>query len=894
MTPNDTATTDLVKKKLQYWANQLNDMGRRNRLLFFRETRTSSLVISEPKALDVFERLVVSNKSIYSPLPPTKKKKGLFDELEDDTEENEEEKEEYVRKDEEFLSTKTIEQVNRVLNSLRYKARTIREEQGFNALYMGFGVLKWQEGISSEFSEAPLVLVPIDITRDGLGARFEIKLLEEETVINPTLQAKLEKDFNVELPDIEDNSTEENLNVYWQQVEKLVENYSGWEVLPKAVLAIFNFQTLMLIKDLEVNEEYFSRHPLIQMLSGGLENLLEEPNDVPSANDLDEKVDPQNVFQILDADSSQQEAVEAAKKGISFVLQGPPGTGKSQTIANIIAESMAAGKKILFVSQKSVALDVVHNRLSQHGLGEFCLEVHSYKKSKKDVIQDLGKALSARKGEITQNTTQKKQEIKRLRNELNELVKEHHTLRFEIKLSLFRALGELSKLYESPNLKFSLANIEKIDREKYEQLISTVREIASYREVIEHYSTYPWIGFKLKTSTIQDREEIAEKFEELAQILLSFTSSIQEIAEQLSLTPPETVNECFAILNVIRIFKTSVFGEEFGPIVERFSDDYHSISRILRPQYWKDISRLRKESRIEEKIPFDKLLPRLKILKKIRVSAIDTGLKPGGDYDLSSDRVRGLEKKSKDIVALYKFSITLFDKEKGPEILNSRFQANANELAQWFEERGGQTAKIPEWVNFSSVTEQAEAEGLGDFVKKILEEEISADQWVETYKRRFYVLLSDKIIETNLALSKFRSSAYNNTISRFRELDNELIELSSLEIREKLYAARPETTWVQSKSAETTILRKELNKQRRIKPLRLLFSEIPNLLLSLKPCLMMSPLTVSQLLDPEIFEFDIAIFDEASQIPPEYCKIRSMSSTDSGACRPLIPEHAVH
>ena len=65
----------------------------------------------------------------------------------------------------------------------------------------------------------------------------------------------------------------------------------------------------------------------------------------------------------MDADSSQLEAIYHAKKGHSFVLQGPPGTGKSQTITNIIAECLAEGKKVLFVSEKMAALDVVHNRL---------------------------------------------------------------------------------------------------------------------------------------------------------------------------------------------------------------------------------------------------------------------------------------------------------------------------------------------------------------------------------------------------------------------------------------------------------------------------------------------------------------------------------------------------
>ncbi|VAW30383.1 DNA helicase related protein [hydrothermal vent metagenome] len=855
-----------VQDKLQYWMAHLRDMGRRNRLLFFKDTRASSIIISEPNALEIFDSLVVNGRSIYAPLSQNARK-SLFDESESD---DEGDATEYEKRDDEFLSNKTLENVNQVLSNLRYKARTVREEQGFNALYMGFGLLKWQEGTGSEFSEAPLVLVPIDIGREGLGARFSIELLEEEIVINPTLQTKLLKDFKIELKEIENGLTAETLTDYWKQVEQLVQNYEGWEVLSKVVIGIFNFQTLMLIKDLERNEEHYIRHPLIQMLSGRLDNLMNETGDVLNARDLDEKVSPLNVFQILDADSSQQEAIEAAKSGVSFVLQGPPGTGKSQTIANIIAESMAIGKKILFVSQKSVALDVVHNRLSQHGLGEFCLEIHSYKKNKKDVIQDLGKSLSARKGEAVQNSTQKKNELSRLRRELNDFVKELHTPRFGMKLSLFRVLGELGKVYESPNIKFSLGNIKTINTEQYQKHLSLIREIASYDLLISDFGDHPWKGFNRGSSTIQEREEISEKFEKIARILSSQIAATQDIAKGINIESPEKLRQHFDILRIVTVFKPLIFGDEFIDLTDRFLEKYDSIIRFLKPQYWKDISLLTKINWREEKLHLDKISRILMVLRKTREAALSNNLLPNGDYDLSLEVVNKLKNNHKEIIRLYKFAVSLFADDDQPEILQARFDVDAEGLVEWFSKLSTQTDQIIEWVNFRNIVQQGKDIGIGDFVNKALEKGIPANQWENAYKRRFYVLLSDLITQSHSALSKFRSSAHSNAIDRFRQLDNELREIASLEIREKLYKIRPEATWVQADSAETIILRKELNKQRRIKPLRRLFSEIPNLILNLKPCLMMSPLTVSQLLDPEIYKFDIAIFDEASQIPPEY------------------------
>ena len=260
-----------------------------------------------------------------------------------------------------------------------------------------------------------------------------------------------------------------------------------------------------------------------------------------------------------------------------------------------------------------MALDVVHNRLSQRGLGEFCLEVHSYKKNKKDVIQDLGKALSARKGELSQDSTQKKKELLQLRSELNCYVKELHTPRFGIQLSLFRTLGELGKVYESPNIKFSLSNIETIDVEQHQKHISTIREIVSYDSVIRNYDTHPWKGFSKRTSTIQDREDIVDKFERAVEVFSYQISTTQNIAKGVNIRLPETLQQYFDILRVVTVFRPSIFEEEFIDLTDRFIEKYGSATRFLRPLYWKDVSVLSDINWEGKKLPLDKTSRILKI-----------------------------------------------------------------------------------------------------------------------------------------------------------------------------------------------------------------------------------------------------------------------------------------
>ena len=104
---------------------------------------------------------------------------------------------------------------------------------------------------------------------------------------------------------------------------------------------------------------------------------------------------------VVDADSSQAEAIALAKAGGSFVLQGPPGTGKSQTITNIIAECIGDGKTVLFVSEKLAALNVVYDKLKKAGLEEFCLELHSHKANKRQVIDEFYQTLRLQKSRVS-------------------------------------------------------------------------------------------------------------------------------------------------------------------------------------------------------------------------------------------------------------------------------------------------------------------------------------------------------------------------------------------------------------------------------------------------------------------------------------------------------------
>ena len=169
-----------------------------------------------------------------------------------------------------------------------------------------------------------------------------------------------------------------------------LKDVNGFELTEEVVLSTFSFAKYLMWKDLVDRTDLLKKNPVVR-------HLIDTPKQtypgahkpMPDERRLDLEVNPRDLFMPLSADSSQTAAVVAAARGHDFVLFGPPGTGKSQTIANMIVQLLAIGKTVLFVSQKTTALEVVRRRLDKIGVGDYCLEVHSAKAQKTEVLAQL-------------------------------------------------------------------------------------------------------------------------------------------------------------------------------------------------------------------------------------------------------------------------------------------------------------------------------------------------------------------------------------------------------------------------------------------------------------------------------------------------------------------------
>src|SRR5260370_1907566 len=211
-------------------------------------------------------------------------------------------------------------------------------------------------------------------------------------------------------------------------------------------------------------------------------------------SEIDSVHDPSKVFAPLPADSSQMSAVMTASVGRDFTLFGPPGTGKSQTIANIIAQTLANGKTILFVSQKTAALEVVQRRLSEFGLGDYCLEVHSTKAQKSNVLSQLESAWRGRPPPTDTEWATQTSNLKTLRDELNALVRSLHS-RHANGIRPHDALGRVvADRDHLPYLSFDWSELDGHTEETVSNLRAACYTLRTAVEAVGEISVHPLQG----------------------------------------------------------------------------------------------------------------------------------------------------------------------------------------------------------------------------------------------------------------------------------------------------------------------------------------------------------------------------------------------------------------
>lgn len=444
--------------RIDQWKSRLLDLSLRNRLLNFKATKLTIPILSAAPE-HVEDELAAEIELSLHPKPKlmggedprnaetyTRQQRAdaLADHLRDE-----------LKHHRLHSALEAAEHASR-LTELYRGARVAMEENGTNTLYAAVGVLEWRETEHGDrVLRAPILLVPVELKRKSVLEGFTLHRIDEETRLNVTLMEMLRQQFQKEIPGLDplpEDASGVNVPLVFKLFRDAVRDLAGWEVKAEIWLSQFSFTKFLLWKDLSDRLDELTRNRVVHhLIHDAGRQYPNPPNDIRPEH-LDDGFHPREIFCPRSADSSQLAAVLAAAAGHDFVLEGPPGTGKSQTITNIIAHCLANGKRVLFVAEKRAALDVVHRRLRDEGLEPFCLELHSNKTGKADVVAQFDRSLKFIADTDSADWERRSLELERVRSALNSYTRALHT-RHACGLSAYQCLDYLLPRQKEPTVR---------------------------------------------------------------------------------------------------------------------------------------------------------------------------------------------------------------------------------------------------------------------------------------------------------------------------------------------------------------------------------------------------------------------------------------------------------
>lgn len=472
--------------------DKLLDLTKRNKLIKYTERKAYNLVIIDDSLEYLYDQLVAKEDELSFlalPLPKDDEDKALNEQewamkLGFSLDVTFKKPQNTKAKKKQIQTLHFVDKMNSILLKIFRDSKTFEQETGRNMLFLCLGFLKWKEiQYSDEYLLSPLICIPIEIKRNKIASTttFSICCINQNDVdINQALKEKLKADFDIQMPDFKGY----DCLGYLQKLSRIIEDREGWEVKSQVAIDFLRFEKILMYQDLkdwkgktpleeievfkdifqgkEFEGEYFSQEYEIDNLS------LNELRDYPL---------------VVDADSSQHSAIIDAINGKNIIIEGPPGSGKSQTITNIIALLLTRKKTVLFVSEKSAALDVVYRRLKQVGLGDFCLELHSHKTRPRHILKSISDRIEKRIELDHEIMERYISQINDRKKEIREYLDVLHQKYGKIKKKIFNIIWIVEK-YQSAK-KILEFDIEDADDWDYDKLLKTQKIIREYENLYQ-------------------------------------------------------------------------------------------------------------------------------------------------------------------------------------------------------------------------------------------------------------------------------------------------------------------------------------------------------------------------------------------------------------------------
>ena len=840
---------------------------------------------------------------------------------------------------------------------------------GGNALFLTLGMLSWDEesdfrGTSSKSSWcAPLYLYPV-ILEGGRGSPYTIRLDQHGTITpNYSLREKLLREPTLlDLPELEepvlDNSgIDVELNIA-RIKEKIENNQLNITVENRCSLGVFDYSNFLLWRDIREHWKGMAE------TSPAVHHMVYTPNEPyeEKIETSDEKAIPHCPHP---SDDSQMEAIQWALEGRSFRLEGPPGTGKTQTITNLIASCLANEKKILFVAEKSVALQQVKERLYEVGLGNFCLELHAKGDSDTRIRQNI----LAQIAEAAEATAEKRDRdwddlMFKSSHEENALDTYKDAVHSENKSgqTMWTAYNDLLDIGEGEEIPPPPGFLN-----EYETRWPVFREVAAdlpqLIQMAGGVHKNPWRFIEEMTFDELDRSQLNTVIDSLASSLEDFKQLSGKWSHLKDVYGPTEINDAvnalrLADLNLLptsdelafmgsETWKTAV--HEIRQDMEGLQKDSETIFNVLHEQlvdredaknlitltetvtkanlFTRGGARKKLHTALNDNVKtqdnkatyqamvqYVETLPRIenimdKIKNEIGIAVPQKSIFFGQDGASVADAFFGSllvlatsDKTSSDglksFISEIQQSATIEQLPRNvieninnkwidlttnlsvtPEsarrwVTNESFlDAWERDLEAWIHDRGenNRYLNLNRWANLLASLEKLEEIGFHTLRGNILQAEIPIEQLEQQVIRG---LLRKIITERRESgdLDIFDGSIHDQHIDRLEKLQQELRELMVDRVPGLIAARKSSLPFGNSQFGEGSALAGELKQRRKNarKPIRDLIEKYGDSLAKVMPCFLMSPSSVANLIPVGAIEFDLVIFDEASQIPTSH------------------------
>jgi superfamily I DNA and/or RNA helicase len=395
----------------------------------------------------------------------------------------------------------------------------------------------------------------VKVNEDLLEETFE-EIDRESTAFKTTLYQMLQKS-GLEIHFNPDNYRDELTPFVNLKKEEYAEGLKNGELklYPKAVLGIFPQAGSYLVPDY--------MHLLEKEDIQDLENFFHQRS-ADVADDIKtnflNKVKEEKVYTVFSQDVWQENAFKAVKLGHSLVVQGPPGTGKSQLIANLIGDAIASGKRVLVVSQKRAALDVVYTRLKSHQLSDYLALVHDFKNDRREIYQKMARQIERvdeyKSRNISLDSIQLERKFLQISHRIDHISDELESF----KQALFNTTEcgtTIKQLYLQSNPNEEIINLkQEFQHFKFDTIHDFTRKLSSYA----HYAItfkrndYPWKDRKSFSSySATDQPQIKKSIQDVTNFFSVLSESlIKHFNTRLDWEQYEALTECEPELKEIK------------------------------------------------------------------------------------------------------------------------------------------------------------------------------------------------------------------------------------------------------------------------------------------------------------------------------------------------------